>query len=123
MRRLAVAIGLVVGALVVATGAFGQGQQCPPGTTSSGPYCEAQGTRGPDRVTGTKANESFFMGAGNDRVSGGPGADKVSGGSGNDLLFVRDGSRDTVSCGAGDDGVSADRSDVVAGDCERVHRG
>ena len=71
-------------------------------------------------MSGSSGADTVSGGSGSDRVSGGPGADKVSGGSGNDLLFVRDGSRDTVSCGAGDDGVSADRSDVVASDCESI---
>jgi hypothetical protein len=35
---------------------------------------------------------------------------------------VRDGRRDHVNCGAGDDTVKADSKDVVAKNCEHVQR-
>jgi hypothetical protein len=47
----------------------------------------------------------------------------VAAGSGNHTINVRDGARDTVSCGPGPDTVTADPKDNVATDCERVRRG
>jgi hypothetical protein len=48
--------------------------------------------------------------------------DRVLAGPGNDRVFVRDGRRDHVSCGSGDDTVTADRGDAIAASCEHVHR-
>jgi hypothetical protein len=42
----------------------------------------------------------------------------VTAGDGNDVIDVRDGSRDVVSCGAGRDIVRRDSKDVLRG-CER----
>jgi hypothetical protein len=53
-------------------------------------------------------------------VSGGTGSDRIATGSGADTIDVRDGEVDSVTCGAGQDTVSADRTDSVAGDCETV---
>jgi hypothetical protein len=38
------------------------------------------------------------------------------------VINVRDGQKDTVSCGAGNDRVIADKIDRVAKDCESVSR-
>src|SRR5215207_768837 len=88
-------------------------------------------------------------GDGNDVVFGGKGSDKVMGGEGNDYLFegaepgvakldnlfAGDGNdavwvlnwdptgKDVLSCGSGFDRVLADRTDVIADDCERVFVG
>jgi hypothetical protein len=53
-------------------------------------------------------------------VFGGTGSDRIATGSGADTIDVRDGEVDSVTCGAGQDTVSADRTDSVAGDCETV---
>jgi hypothetical protein len=42
---------------------------------------------------------------------------------GNDVVRVRDGAADRVTCGAGRDRVVADAQDSVARDCEVVQRG
>ena len=42
---------------------------------------------------------------------------------GNDTIDVRGGESDSVSCGAGDDTVTADPNDVIDADCEHVERG
>jgi hypothetical protein len=42
--------------------------------------------------------------------------------AGNDIVDVRGGGIDTVSCGPGRDTAYADRRDRVARDCERVIR-
>ena len=66
-------------------------------------FCFIVGTAGPDRLRGT---------TGTDRVLAGPG---------DDVIFVRDGRRDVVSCGAGIDRAIADQRDVLAG-CDRIER-
>jgi hypothetical protein len=48
--------------------------------------------------------------------------DVLNGEGGDDRIRVRDGERDTVTCGPGTDRVRADPADVVAADCEAVNR-
>ena len=55
-----------------------------------------------------------------DILYGEGGDDRVSGGEGRDEIFVKGGGTDRVNCGADRDKVMADKSDKVAGDCERV---
>jgi hypothetical protein len=43
-------------------------------------------------------------------------------GGGNDTISARDGTRDTIDCGGGRDKVTADRTDKVSSNCERVTR-
>jgi Ca2+-binding RTX toxin-like protein len=81
-----------------------------------------RGLGGNDVLNGGKGNDTIFGGAGDDRISGGPGRDKLFGGPGNDVIAAADGARDTIDCGAGDDSVTADKTDVVAKNCEHVHR-
>lgn len=98
------------------------------------------GTARPDGLLGFGGNDTIFAGAGpdfvqggagadriagqsgNDRLAGGPGRDRVEGGPGRDRIAVRDGERDSVTCGPGADSVTADRLDTIAPDCERVTR-
>jgi Ca2+-binding RTX toxin-like protein len=47
--------------------------------------------------------------------------ENVKTGAGNDRINSRDGVRGSVSCGAGADIVTADRTDQVAGDCETAN--
>jgi hypothetical protein len=49
-------------------------------------------------------------------------ASKVIGSQLNDLIYVRNGTRDTVDCKAGNDVVLADRTDRIARNCETVRR-
>jgi Ca2+-binding RTX toxin-like protein len=101
---------------------------------------------GDDQVTAGNGSEAIDGGTGNDRIDagygddtivGGPGRDQISAdkaGSecglfescslpiGNDVVDVRDGEADSVSCGFGDDNVQADSIDTVAPDCEHVTR-
>jgi hypothetical protein len=99
------------------------------------------GFDGSDTLLGAEGNDAMCGGSGGDTLTGGPGADLLVGGSdndtlngslgsdrftgntGNDTIRARDGKADTVACGAGADRVTADRTDKVAGDCERVSRG
>ena len=80
------------------------------------------GLGGADTILGLAGNDLLDGGAGNDTLVGGPGRDTLFGRSGNDVLSVRDGLRDRVSCGPGQDRVIADRIDIVGRDCEHVVR-
>jgi len=93
---------------------------------------DAQG----DVVDGGAGDALVEGGFGDDRLVGGAGRDVVNGDrksrcneyacdlfvAGNDVIEVRDGEVDSVSCGTGSDRVVADADDVVAGDCETVER-
>ena len=89
------------------------------------------GGGGRDTLIGLGGADALTGGDGADRIDGGDGADTLVGGAGLDLLTgaaggdrfdARDGSRDGVDCGPGTDGVTADRSDRVARDCEHDRR-
>jgi RTX calcium-binding nonapeptide repeat (4 copies) len=69
-----------------------------------------KGTRAADTIDGRGGNDKLSGLAGNDLLIGGPGDDRLVGGAGKDRL----------RCGPGKDLAVADRSDVVAGDCEIV---
>jgi Tol biopolymer transport system component len=77
---------------------------------------------GNDIVSGGPGDDRLEGDRGFDRLLGGPGRDVVSGGAGADRVFVADGERDVVRCGAERDEVAADRLDRVSRDCERVSR-
>ncbi|MDQ3647379.1 MAG: hypothetical protein M3433_02110 [Actinomycetota bacterium] len=81
-----------------------------------------RGDRGNDRINGNSGDDRLFGNSGNDLITGGAGRDVISAGAGNDRVDVRDGQRDRVNCGLGRDPVIADRSDVVARNCERIRR-
>jgi Ca2+-binding RTX toxin-like protein len=79
------------------------------------PRARADGQSGDDRIEGS---------SGADTIAGGTGRDRISARSGNDTIRVKDGARDSVSCGGGSrDRVSADRGDTISRDCEVVSRG
>jgi hypothetical protein len=97
------------------------------------------GGAGNDRLYGGDAMDSLYGGPGNDILDGGafrdllvggPGHDHIDGGPGNDVIGAQDGERDWITCGTSGkhsgvrehDVVYADRVDVVAADCEVVHR-
>ncbi len=88
------------------------------------------GGAGPDWLAGAKGRDCLAGGPGDDRIRGGAGDDRLVGGRGHDRLFgragndeirARDGVRDWVRCGAGNDLAVVDRLDRVRG-CERVKR-
>jgi hypothetical protein len=72
-----------------------------------------------DRIFGLGANDRLYGFAGNDLIVGGPGKDKMFGGPGNDRLEARDGQRDLVDCGPGNDTAIVDKIDTVKA-CETV---
>lgn len=96
-----------------------------------------RGGEGDDRLVGAYREDILQGGRGSDRLLGGPSGDALYGGSGRDridgqfgrdLVFARDGWRDTIVCGTNRGGtperdeVWADRLDQVGRDCEAVHR-
>jgi hypothetical protein len=73
---------------------------------------------GNDTVYARRGRDAVYGGGGSDDVSGGKGRDRLYGGRGPDTIYARDGLRDRVSCGKGQDLFAVDRVDRVAG-CER----
>jgi hypothetical protein len=82
-----------------------------------------QGRGGRDRLSGGRGPDRVNGGGGNDRISVGGGTNRASGGGGNDRISARNGKRDKINCGRGNDTVRADRNDRVLGNCENVRRG
>jgi RTX calcium-binding nonapeptide repeat (4 copies) len=103
---------------------------------SAGADCLAGGT-GDDRLSGGDGRDYLRGGPGADRLRGGAGPDRLggaggadvldggkgrdvlNGGAGSDRIDARDGRRETVRCGNGDDRVLADLADKLIG-CEEV---
>jgi hypothetical protein len=73
---------------------------------------------GDDKLVGSAGANTLDGGAGNDRITGGAGADTLFGGEGDDFIDARDGQRDRVECGPGNDTAKVDRIDDVSTDCE-----
>jgi Ca2+-binding RTX toxin-like protein len=83
---------------------------------------DVNGGRGSDNIVGGRGNDIMFEGAEPDVAK----IDNLSAGAGNDGVWVLNWSpvgKDVVSCGSGFDRVLADRTDVIAADCERVFFG
>jgi Ca2+-binding RTX toxin-like protein len=83
---------------------------------------DVNGGRGSDNIVGGRGNDIMFEGAEPDVAK----IDNLSAGAGNDGVWVLNWSpvgKDVVSCGSGFDRVLADRTDVIAPDCERVFFG
>jgi hypothetical protein len=81
-----------------------------------------QGGKGADNLAGGRGNDDLFEGAEPDVAK----PDNISAGAGNDTVWVLNWSprgKDFLSCGSGFDWVIADRTDVIAPDCERVFFG
>jgi uncharacterized repeat protein (TIGR01451 family) len=79
-----------------------------------------RGLAGNDTIRGLAGADRLYGGSGDDLLVGGLGGDTIDGGTGNDLIRARDGQRDTIRCGAGNDTVEADRHDSVSHDCEHL---
>ena len=62
------------------------------------------GAGGNDTLNGGKGNDKLFGGTGNDKLNGGPGTNSYSGGAGNDTINAQNGKKETVDCGAGQEG-------------------
>lgn len=90
-----------------------------------------KGTKKADRLRGSAAGDRLLGRGGNDRLkglagddclNGGKGKDRLVGGPGNDQISARDGQRDVIRCGTGQDTVVADKRDRIARDCENRRR-
>lgn len=89
-------------------------------------FARAWGGDGDDELTGGVGDEELVGGPGNDRITGGPGRDRIWAGDyagelfspDDDIIDVRDGETDSVSCGAGRDQSAADAQDTLDMDCE-----
>ncbi len=81
-----------------------------------------------DMLYGGPGDDVLSGGPSGDALVGGPGRDRLSGQGGRDTIYAVDGQRDRISCGLnafGKNGrgvVYADKADIVASDCEIVHR-
>ncbi|MCI0607125.1 hypothetical protein L0156_29415 [bacterium] len=88
------------------------------------------GEAGDDEITGNKENDVLLGGPGSDKLRGkkgndtlvgddqgapGPRKDVLVGGGGDDILLARDGVRDVVKGGAGNDQAETDSNDTVLG--------
>jgi hypothetical protein len=90
---------------------------CPPVSGAA----TVRGTAGPDRLLGTARADVMDGRGGDDFLHGQAGADRISAGPGADRVAVHyDNAVDRVRCGLGRDVVTADRTDLVAADCELV---
>ena len=76
------------------------------------------GTARSDRMLGYAGDDWLRGMGGDDILDGGRGKDNVAGGPGDDRISARDGARDRIYCGLGDDRVTADLLDRIQGDCE-----
>ena len=88
------------------------------------------GRRAADKVIGGNGDDDILPGKGSDIARGGKhddqlfddeGRDELRGGAGNDRFSARDGDRDVIRCGRGDDIAIIDRLDVAHG-CEFAFR-
>ena len=83
-----------------------------------------------DRVAGGNGNDDILTGQGDDVARGGKhgdqlfddeGRDELRGGAGNDRFSARDGDRDLIRCGAGEDIAIIDSKDRAI-ECEHAYR-
>ena len=80
------------------------------------------GNGGNDKISGNDGNDTIRGGAGNDFIFAGPGNDRVFGGPGNDTIIGGNGV-DRIDCGPGNDTVeAAGPRDIIARNCEHIHR-
>jgi hypothetical protein len=80
------------------------------------------GGKGSDKIMGEEGNDNLFEGA----EPGVAKLDSLFAGDGNDVVWVLNWDptgKDVLSCGSGFDRVLADRTDVIADDCEKVFVG
>lgn len=104
------------------------------GARSGGEDDTLRGSGSGESLSGLAGDDSLFGGGGDDELYGGPGRDLLLGGGGDDFVEAKDGGRDYVDCGLGQDVASADGgeaggekssevADRVAPSCETVYPG
>lgn len=79
------------------------------------------GFGGEDRVLGLAGKDGLSGGGGDDELYGGQGSDALLGGTGDDFFETKDGERDYLDCGPGDDVASVDLEDYVSRTCETIY--
>lgn len=79
------------------------------------------GARGDDTLLGGRGDDTMIGGRGSDELFDDQGRDDLDGGPGDDRFSTRDGNRDVVDCGPGEDVAIGDERDVFT-DCEHVYR-
>lgn len=123
-RRRAIVAGSVATALAcVAAAAVWAGTAAPNEVVKGTQKADTlTGTPGDDRILGFSGDDWLRGLAGDDVLDGGRGRDTISGGPGNDRALARDGARDRIYCGFGNDTVVADALDRAHHDCETVLR-
>ena len=80
-----------------------------------------RGLAGNDHINGRKGADCLYGNRGKDWLKGGRGRDKIKGGSGDDTILASGQGRDRVNCGPGDDLAYVSRGDKTRG-CETAHR-
>jgi hypothetical protein len=88
---------------------------------------ELKGLGGDDTLIGGKGSDVLIGGKGNDELRGGPGYDEFNmrdgellSAPGDDVIDARDGGKDQINCGAGNDVAIVDASEDGVYDCEEV---
>jgi len=76
---------------------------------------------GEDGIWALTGDDGLYGGVGDDELYGGRGGDALLGGTGDDFFEAKDGQRDYVWCGPGNDIASVDLSDRVASTCETIY--
>ena len=71
------------------------------------------GGSGNDYLVGTKGNNALYGNGGNDTIYGGGGVDAFFGGGGNDIIHAKNGNKDYVDGGPGNDTDYTDPIDTV----------
>ncbi len=118
VKRCAALLTIVAAAALAASGSAGNylppPGDCCPQWSPHGTQIVFAGSRGQGADVGAVA------------ATGGPDRLVIHGGGGGDTVYAVDGRRDRISCGENGydrrDRVYADRIDLVAPDCELVHR-
>jgi len=78
------------------------------------------GNKGADVLVGKGGGDTLRAGKGADRLRPGSGEDLVKAGRGPDLVKARDGERDMILCGDGNDTAVVDDVEDGVFDCEEV---
>jgi hypothetical protein len=79
-----------------------------------------RGGKGDDELLGGRGADDLWGGEGSDELFDDHGRDHLHGGPGNDRFSTRDGDRDVVDCGAGEDIAIGDPHDTFT-HCEHVY--
>ena len=83
-----------------------------------------EGGDGADRMQGGPGDDKLLGKRGNDTLDAGPGEDDVDGERGDDTITLADGQSDhSLTCGQGNDRLTADGADPVNIDCNQVAGG